>query len=259
MILIFSKKNLKIATALFLAPYVVMSNIFFITTGAFAERWWYLPSFGLIVLVSCGIDRIINNYKNFKPYLYGLGVAILIWYSFLTIKQNRIWLNNRNLFVHAVRASPDSARARTNLAAIYFKEKKFDQAKNEIIRSLKIFENYPFTLNIYAKLKWQEGKFEEAELAFKRAIENDIYKINHRDLYRSLAILKLEMKDYNEALTYIRHATENIVFRDVKKVVYLDNLLVRYIESLSKNKPSILSDSENDTVRSLIMHIKGSE
>ena len=259
LIFIFSKKDLKIAAALFLAPYIVMSNILFITTGAFAERWWYFPSFGLAVLASFGIDRIINNYKNFRPYLCGLGVAVLIWYSFLMIKQNRIWLNNRNLFVHAAKASPDSAWARTNLAAVYFKEKNFYQAKNEIDQSLKISENYPFTLNIYAKLKWQEEKFEEAESAFKRAIENDIYKTNHRDLYRALSILKLETKDYNEALTYIRYATENVVSRNIKKAVYLDNLLMNYIDSLSKNKPSVLSDSENDTVKSLITHIKGSE
>ena len=259
LVFIFSKKDLKIAAALFLVPYALMSNIFFITTGAFAERWWYIPSFGLVVLASFGIDSIINNYKNFRPYLCGFGIAILVWYSFLTIKQNRIWLNNRNLFVHAAKASPDSVWVRTNLAAVYFKENNFARSKTEIDRSLKIFENYPFTLNIYAKLKWQEGKFDEAELAFKRAIENDIYKINNRDLYRALSILKLETKDYDEALTYIQLATESVVFRDIKKVVYLDNLLLSYIDSLSKNKPSVLSDSENDIVESLLIHIKGSE
>lgn len=236
-----------------------MSNIFFITTGSFAERWWYLPSFGLVALTSFGIDGIINNYKSFRPYLYGLGAVVLIWYSFLAIKQNRIWLNNKNLFMHAAKTSPNSVWARTNLAAIYFKERNFYQSKNEIDHALKIFENYPFTLNIYAKLKWQEGKFEEAELAFKRAIENDIHKTNHRDLYRALSVLKLETKNYDEALIYIQQATESVVFRDIKKVVYLDNLLLSYADSLSKNKPSVLSDLENDTVKSLVTHIKGSE
>lgn len=259
LLFIFSKKDLKIALALFLAPYIVMSNIFFITTGAFAERWWYFPSFGLAVLVAFGIDRIINNYKSFKPYLYGFLAVVLTGYSFLTIKQNRIWLNNRSLFVHAAKASPDSVWVRTNLAAVYFKENKSEQAKDEINRSLKISENYPFTLNIYAKLRWQEGKYEEAGSAFNRAIENDIYKINHRDLYRALAVMKLETKDYGEALTYIQQATESVVFRNVEKAIYLDNLLLGYIDSLSKNKPSILSDSEKNIVKSLITHIKGSE
>ncbi len=259
LIFIFSKKDLKIASALFLAPYIVMSNIFFITTGSFAERWWYLPSFGLVVLISFGIDKIIVNHKNFKPYLYGLIAVTLVVYSFLTIKQNRIWSNNRELFVHAAKASPNSAWVRTNLAAIYFKESKFDQAKDEIERSLKISEDHPFTLNIYAKLKWQEGNLQEAESVFKRAIENDIYGANHRDLYRALSILKLEVKDYDEALNYIRYATESDVFRNPKKVVYLDNLLLSYIYGLSKNKPDVLSDSEHEIVRSLITHVKGSE
>ncbi|MEK6878309.1 MAG: hypothetical protein AABY22_01805 [Nanoarchaeota archaeon] len=177
----------------------------------------------------------------------------------MTIKQNRIWLNNRNLFVHAAKASPNSAWARTNLAAIYFKENKFYQAKNEINLSLKISENYPFTLNIYAKLKWREKELEEAEAAFKKALEFDKNGRNHRDLYRSLAILKLETKNHNEALNYITDTLSSTAFGDVKKAVYLDNLLLSYIDSLSKNKPSVLSDSENGIVKFLIAHVKGSE
>lgn len=259
LLFIFSKRELKMSLALFLAPYIVMSNILFITTGAFAERWWYFPSFGLSVLAAFGVDRIISNHKGFKPYLCGFGVVILAWYSFLTIKQNRIWLNNRNLFVHAAVASPNSTRARANLAAVYFKENKFEQAKNEIDHSLKISENYPFSLNIYAKLKWQEGEFEEAERAFRRAIENDINKTNHRDLYRALAIMNLETKNYDKALIYIRQATESFVFRNIEKTIYLDNLLLKYIDGLSKNKTNTLSNSENNIIKSLGPHIKGSE
>lgn len=259
LLFIFSKKELKIILALFLTPYIVMSNIFLTTTGTFAERWWYFPSSGLSVLIAFGMDRVINNYKSFRPYLCGFGVVVLIWYSFLTIRQNEIWLNNRSLIVYTVKASPDSARARANLAAVYFKEHKLEEAKNEIDRSLKISGDYPFTLNIYAKLKWQEGEFEEAERAFRRAVENDITKTNHRDLYRALAVMKLETKNYSEALIYIRQATESFVSRNMEKTVYLDNLLLDYIDSLSKNKQNVLSNSEKEIVKALVIHIKGSE
>ena len=253
-------QRIKLAVILFLIPFGVISNTVFVTTGVFAERWWYFPSIGLILFVLTFLAILPENKKFFhKVLIYSFILAVGFSYLYVSLEQAEIWTNERKLFAAAAQRSPNSAWARANLAAVYFKEKKFDQAKNEIDYSLKISGNYPAALNIYAKLKWREGEFKEAETAFKRAIEYDLNKRNHRDLYRSLAILKMETGYYNQALDHIKYAIESPAFKDVKKAVYLDNLLLNRINNLVKNEQGTLSDSENNTIRFLMVHVKGFE
>lgn len=259
-LLLFFRGDLKLKTSvlLFLIPFGVISNTFFVTTGVFAERWWYFPSIGLVLFVSTLIARLLESKKSFYKFLiYPSILAAGVFYLYISLEQAKIWTNERRLFITAAQRSPNSAWARTNLAAVYFKENNFSQAEDEIKSSLKISENYPLTLNIHAKLKWREGKFSEAETSFVRALENDINKRNHRDLYRSLAVLKLEIRDYSEALTYIKNVSESIAFGDVEKAVYLDNLLLNHIRDLAENKPNSLSDSGKKAVEALIAHVKG--
>ncbi len=251
--LFFKSQNqkIKVSVILFLVPFGVISNTLFVTTGVFAERWWYFPSVGLIFFVLALLDYLPHSKKFILPLVAVTGV----FYFFISFGQARIWTDERKLIVSASKRSPNSAWARANLAAVYFKEKEFELAGNEVKNSLGIYGNYPFALNIYAKLKWREGKLNESESAFLSAVENDLNKRNHRDLYRALAILKLEEKDRDMALYYIQRAIENTAYGDTEKAVYLDNLLLNYIESMEKI--SSLSESEMKIVRSLIMHVKG--
>lgn len=257
-LLLFFRGDLKSKTPilLFLVPFGVISNTFFVTTGVFAERWWYFPSIGLFWFASVFTWGWFKNRSYYRFLFYSLILAAGIYYLYVSFEQARIWTNERKLFVAAAQRSPNSAWARTNLAAVYFKERKFDLAKNEVGHSLKISENYPAALNIYAKLKWREEDFEEAESAFKRAIEYDLNKRNHRDLYRSLAILKLETKNYNEAMNYMKNAKNSAIFGDKEKAEQLDSLLDKYIIFL-RQRGDGLSGAELKIIAELIRHIRG--
>ncbi|HEY4484373.1 MAG TPA: hypothetical protein VI978_01485 [Candidatus Paceibacterota bacterium] len=250
-------RNIKVPIIFFLVIFGAISNTVLVTTGTFAERWWYLPSVGLFWFASAFMRGWFNDKGHFKFLFYPLILAAGIYYLYASFEQAGTWTSERELFVVAAQRSPNSAWARTNLAAVYFKEKKFDLAETEIGQSLKITEKYPAALNIYAKLKWRNGEFKEARSAFERAVEYDLNRRNNRDLYRSLAILMLETREYGEAERYIKNALNSLVFRDANKAIYLDNLLFGYIDALVKNKSGGLPDSEKKIVEALIAHIKG--
>jgi len=259
-LIFFKNKNfkLKAPVILFLIPFGLISNTFFVTIGTFAERWWYFPSIGLLWFVSVFVWKILENKKRLITRCSLFSILIIgISYLFVSFEQAKIWTDERRLFTVAAERSPDSAWARANLAAVYFKEKKFDLAKEEVEGSLGISENYPAALNIYAKLIWREGGFDETESAFKRALKYDINKRNNRDLYRSLSTLKLETKNYSDAKNYINETINSKAFGDIKKTVYLDDLFSVYVDSLAQNKPNHLSDQENKIVEAFIAHIRG--
>ena len=246
-------QKVKVSVILFLVSFGVISNTLFVTTGVFAERWWYFPSIGLILFVLALLEYLPHGKKIYPALIVITGV----FYFFISFGQARVWTDERKLITSASKNSPNSAWTRANLAAVYFKEKEFELAGNEVKNSLEIYNNYPFALNIYAKLKWREGKLDESESAFLSAVENDVNKRNHRDLYRALAILRLDKKDYGEALSYMRRVVESVAYRDVEKTFYLDNLLLSYTESAAKNKTRSLSESETNIVKSFMVHIRG--
>ncbi|OHB17376.1 MAG: hypothetical protein A2749_01985 [Parcubacteria group bacterium RIFCSPHIGHO2_01_FULL_45_26] len=257
LLFVVSRKDFKIILALFMVPYLVMSNIFFATSGTLAERYWYLPSFGLSVLTAFGFDKILGYGQKLKPYAYALGVVILIGYSFLIIKQNRIWLNNRNLFVHAAEKSPNSVWARANLAAVYIEEEQFNEAREEVNAALAIYDKHPPTLNILGKLNWRDKKYQEAEEAFKQAIEFDKNGRNRRSLNRSLAFLNLDLGKNQQAFLYMEEAVKWPSPRSSQRIVKIDEVLYKTVKKYKERRVSSYTKEESAEVTSLIRGVRG--
>src|SRR3989338_3748708 len=142
-------RGVKIAAILFLIPYAVISNIFFITTGTMAERYWYFPSLGLVALSAIGLEDIIIRKRKWQVWIYGALAIVMVWFSTITIRQNKVWLGDKNLFTYAAAGSPNSVWARTNLAEGYFASGDIEMAKEELEAALKISDKYSLTLFVF--------------------------------------------------------------------------------------------------------------
>lgn len=227
------RKEFKIALAIFLVNFIVMSDIVFVSGGSMAERRWYLPSLGLVLLVSLLIDFAISKYGKLKPVFGFLGVIVLLIFSVAIINQNRIWLNDRGLFVAAAERSPDSVWARTNLANVYFHEKNYEGARNELEAAFKFSDNYTPALNLWGKLLWREGKYEQAEETFKKAIVFDYSGKWRRIIYRTLAFLSFDIGKNKEAISYMEQALKSKALPNDETMPQIDNALY---EALKKNR-----------------------
>lgn len=254
---IFGNRVVKIVTVLFLGPVFLITNIAWLATGAMAERFWYFPSVGLAMLVAIGVDKIWQ-YKNFKFIVLGLSAPILIWYSFLIIKQNKVWLNERALFTHAVEKSPNSVWARTSLAASYLSSGEVEKARNELEAGLKIYDKDPRILMHWGRLRWKDGNLEEAEKIFKKAIDLDTIKIASRGLYKLLAFLYLEKGENKKALAAIEKANSfPIVFDDVQYYQNLDQEIYEGIKNLQGRTLDSYSEAEKEGLRGHIQSVRG--
>jgi len=255
------RKDIKFAVVLFLIPYLVMSNIFFITTGTMAERWWYFPSIGLTMLVAVGIEIFMLKFGveslKLKNYIYGVGVIILVFYSFIMFRQNKVWLNDKNLFIYASEKSPNSAWARTNVAEGFFLSGDVERAKKEIDAALKISDKYPSALYVLGQIYWKEGRFGEADEVFKKAIKFDIYDRNKRSLYRSLALISLDIGNNNQAFVYMTEAVKWPATGDLEKTRKIDELLLQKVKEYSNRDIKSYSQKEIDGLVNLIKILRG--
>lgn len=246
LIFILGNRNFKMASVLLLIPYLFISNLFFVASGTMAERFWYLPSIGIAIILSLIFCKIIDIRPKIKKSLYATMVIVLSWYSFLIIKQNKVWLNDRSLYIYASNTSPNSAWSQTNLAAVYFKDGKYDLARMQIEKSLAIYDSSPSSLNILGKLEWEEGKYENAEKAFRSAIEFDLHGRNRRSLYRILALLNLDSKQNRKALDYMTEALKWPVPAERENIKKGDEILLRIIEKKARSQR--LTEVEEDSL-----------
>ena len=263
------RKDVRFAITLFLIPYLVMSNIFFITTGTMAERWWYFPSIGLAMLIAITVESLkfkIENYNSkFKvlnsklPLLtfYSLLLTLLAWYGIIIFKQNRVWLNDKNLFIYVSEKSPNSAWARTNVAEGFFLSGDTERAKKEIEAALKIADQYPSALYVLGQIYWKEGRFGEAEDVFNRAIKFDIYDRNKRSLYRSLALISLDVGDNKQSLVYMTEAIKWPATGDLEKTIKIDEILLQKVEEYLNRDINSYTQEEIDGLVNLIKILRG--
>jgi len=259
------KKEIKISSALLLVPFAVMSNIFFVTTGTFAERWWYFPSFGFGVLIAQGLSWLKYNldlkFKSRKLLEYSLiatlAGAVLFWYSILIFKLDKIWLDDRVLYMYSAEKSPNSVGARTNAAAIYMKEKQFNKARQEINAAVAIYDKNPATLNILGKLYWRDGDYKRAEDVFKKGIESDTRQRNYRNFYRLLAFMMMDQGRNAQALDYMKQVVNAPAYGLKENVVKTDVVLYQIIAKFQGRTIRSYSKDEINTLVAIIKLVSG--
>ena len=248
------RKDVRFAIILFSIPYLVMSNIFFITAGTMAERWWYFPSLGLAMLAAIGIENLT---LKFNLPVRRAGIIILVLFSIIIFRQNKVWLNDRNLFIYAAEKSPNSAWARTNVAEGFFLSGDAERAKKEIAAAINISDQYPSALYVLGQIYWNEGRFGEAEEVFKKAIAFDINGHNKRSLFRSLSLVNLDTGNNKQALVYMQEAVKWPATGDLEKTVKIDKLLLQKVEEYSDRDINSYSQEEVDGLVRLIKIIRG--
>lgn len=251
------RKDVRFAIILFVAPYLVISNIFFITTGTMAERYWYFPSFGIVILFAIGLDWIIREKKEWRVWVYGGLAVLMIWFSSITIRQNKVWLGDKNLFTYAAATSPNSVWARTNLAEGYFASGDIERAKEEIEASLKISDEYSLTLFVLGKIKWRENKYGEAEDVFKKSLDFDAHGRNKRSIYRTLALLNLDIGNNKQALLYMEEAVKWPPAGELANILKVDEFLLGKMEEYADKDARYYSQEEIQELGQMIKTLRG--
>ncbi len=140
-----------------------------------SERSLIFLSFGACLIVG-GVLIMLP-----KKYAVGLLCAILLIFSFATIKQNRVWHDDLSLWSASVKQQPDCARAHYNLGCALAERNQLDAAEQELFSSLAINPPELITVpdyscdalvnvgNVYVLLK----KFPQAKTSYQKALRCD--------------------------------------------------------------------------------------
>src|SRR3989338_93662 len=130
LLFLFSNKTaLGFGSILFLAPYLMISNLVIPVGTIMGERLMYFPSFGFVLLTSYCLFKFAD--KIGRKSAYAFLILMAVFYSVRTIIRNNDWRDAKTLFSATVKVSPNSLITRAALAAVYIKTDEWDKAKEQ--------------------------------------------------------------------------------------------------------------------------------
>ena len=109
---------------------------------AMADRYTYLPSIGIGIMLTWGIPSLTKN-KNIRTYvLLPSGLAALAVLTILTWQQCGFWKNTIDLFSHTLRVTTNNDIAHYNLAFAFREQGNIEEAIKHSQEALRIKPSY---------------------------------------------------------------------------------------------------------------------
>jgi len=175
-----------------------------------AERYLYLPLVGFCIIISILINEAPRRWAlspSKKPALlkYSILIALLLFYSLVTVSRNPVWKDNFSVWANTVEKSPDNPIVHGGLGLAYqergFLDEAIDEFKKAIALSPRMDKNYYNLGRAYQ----EKGRFEAAVAAYKKTVELNPAYI---DAYFNLANIYMRLQLIKDAIAAYRKVIE---------------------------------------------------
>ncbi len=159
------KKPLVTFSILFLFSQMALFNGILIPLYTlFGERWLYLPSVGVCLLLSEGLitlSTLPGARPGYPRLAVVLGLSLLVTYGAFTIRRNLDWKDNYSLFTRFIATDPNHPLGYIQVAN-FVMERKPDLARALLTRALTLSPGDTEALTRLAKINLLDDNLEEA-------------------------------------------------------------------------------------------------
>jgi len=158
--------------AFFFITLLPSSNLYPI--GAYmSEHWLYVPSIGFFVIVANVLNRIYRyRDKNYRTFAIAAIIGLLVFYSYLTIRQNTYWREPIVFYERMLRYAPESFKTYNNLGKAYYYIGRRDDAIAIYEKVLELNPGYANAYNNLGVAYNNMGRRREAIGLYGKAIES---------------------------------------------------------------------------------------
>jgi Flp pilus assembly protein TadD len=237
----FKRKNnpfIFFSIAWFFIALLPVSNIYSINSSFMMEHWLYVPSLGFFLVLARWVTYPLKN-KILAGLLKAFAATLLVFYSYLTIKQTEYWREPIAFCKRSLKYAPASWRFYNELGLEYANAARYEEAIAAYTKALEINPNLTGVyynvagayqkvgrdkeaLSMYNKAKdinskfareyyetgnayMDSGKEKEAIASYRKALE--IYPHN-LELCNALASAYIIAGNYKEAIVLLKRALE---------------------------------------------------
>jgi protein O-mannosyl-transferase len=196
-------------------PVIVFGSLFFLFTifiviqilpvgnAIIADRYTYIPYFGLFFIIAILVSNLIENNK-YKNTIIALVIAQGITFAIASYAQSKTWKNNETLWLNVLKNNPNEPVAHNNLGIEYIDQKQYEKGIKHVLLSIEHKNRFSELFKSYNNL----GKGYSETKQYDKAIEafNNALKISpgfvdglfNRGLtYTDMQQYRLAINDFN--------------------------------------------------------------
>jgi Flp pilus assembly protein TadD len=162
-----------------------------------ADRYTYIPSLGLFIVVIWGIYELTRHWHYREMVLGGAGSLVIILCAAATRQQLGYWQDNEALYRHALAVTENNYLAHHNLGIALFNEGQIDEAIGQYREALRLkpdFAQAHYDLGAALAVK---GRTAEAVGQFQEALE---IKPDYAEAHSNLGIALAKEGQLDQAI-----------------------------------------------------------
>ncbi|MDD4340645.1 MAG: tetratricopeptide repeat protein [Kiritimatiellae bacterium] len=214
----------------FLGVMLPTSGIIRFGVQSLADRFMYLPAFGLSILV---LPLFPTRGSRLRGIRVILCTSVLLGLALLTHRQLPVWRDSEHLFDQLLRYSPDHAYALSEKASQMTRLGRLQEAEELIRRACREPTCTDSQQIMLAEILASRGKTEQAKAhLLSQTLKNP--GISSGYWHFALAMVLNQMEDYPEALRHTQQAAQALEPQDL---LYRDLLLLGLTISYRMDAP----------------------
>ncbi len=180
-----------------------VSGILVPLNNVVSEHYVYLSSAGFFLCAAVAAVELYDRSRLrwVRTVMVSAGIFLVAVLGAMTFRQNRVWSDPQEFFLHITRITTGSFCANNNAGMEYWKRGDMVKAEEYFRRSMEINPNYAVAVNNVGYIEDTHGNLEKAEQLYARAIWLDSTYLLAK---RNLANIYIRMKKYTQAREQIQ-------------------------------------------------------
>lgn len=229
----------------YIGTLVPMIGLVQVGLQAMANRYMYISILGLLIIIAWLVKDIVVKWPRLKIVVIILAAAALTSSVIITYNQVKHWKNAITLFGYALEVTNDNALAENNYGCALSEAGRFDEAELHFKKAIQILPTFADTYDNLGKIYLKQRKPEQALDYFNEVLK---YNNNSAEAHFKLAVALGMQNKYNEAIKHLRKALEinpslpeihNTLGMALVAVGKTDEAVSQFEQDLKQNENSI--------------------
>jgi tetratricopeptide (TPR) repeat protein len=134
------------------------------------DRFMYLPSIGLLLLITWGVHDLLRTRRHSAALLGALALGGLAFCATLTSRQLGYWRNSESLYRRAIAVTGDSPLIQMNLGTALAAQGRQAEAIDHLREAVRLVPDYTDALSDLGAALGSSGQFDEAINVLSKAV-----------------------------------------------------------------------------------------
>ena len=164
------RKYLLMGWLWFLGTLVPVIGLVQVGLQSLADRYTYVPYFGLFIMLVWGASDLFAHFKLNKKIITAICAVALIIFGTLAFRQTSLWKSSETLYTHTLSFTKNNYFLMTNLCLHYLKNAPANIAEPRCAELLEATPPSPESNNLLGYLRTETGKYDQAVQNYQAAI-----------------------------------------------------------------------------------------